>query len=85
VKDGLAAKRLNPCLRTARLIALHARGFALARRDLRHATPLHAVRMVDRRHRLEQPLALVIRDALEHRPIRRDRFEQLNRFAQPID
>ena len=66
------------------LIALHARGFALARRDLRHATPLDAVGMIDRRHRLEQSLAFVIRDAFEHRPIRRDRFEQLNRFAQPI-
>jgi hypothetical protein len=84
VEDWLSAQRLNPRFTARDLIALYARGFALARRDLRHATPLDAVGMVDRRHRLEQSFAFLIRDAFEHRAIRGDRFEQLNRLAQSI-
>ena len=85
MEDGLATKASNARLVEGPLIAFDPRGLALAIDDLRHAPPLDAVRAVDVGHRLQQALALLVRDAGEDAAVGGDRLEQLDRFAEPLD
>ena len=84
MEDRLASKASNPRLLQNALIAFDASGLALTIDDLRHATPLDAVRAVDVGHGLQQALALLVRDAGEDAAVGGDRLEELDRFAESL-
>ena len=75
VEDGLLSKRPDACFGARRLVLPDTPRLAITRRGLGHAPPLRAVGAVDQRHRLKQALTVLGRHSLQHRPIRRDRFE----------
>ena len=82
VEDRLLAKRADAGFGARDFVLLHALRFAIARRGLRHPPPLRPIGAVDERDRLQQPLPVLCGHTLEHRSIRRDRFEQRDRVAQ---
>ena len=67
---------------TRRVVLLHALCFTITRRRLRHAPPLGAIRTVDTRNGLKQPLPFLGRHPVEHGSIGCDRLEKFDCVAE---
>jgi hypothetical protein len=85
MEHRLASQRTDAGLVERLLITAHAGGLALPRGDLRPAATLDPIRAVDERYGLQQPLPFFVRHPREHTAVGRDRFEQLDRLAQPLE